>query len=1227
MARFLATLLFCFSFLTNIKAQVDFRSETIYFLITSRFFDGDTSNSAPNEWCSYIPGVNNPNLTDSRDVTWRGDFKGLIQQLDYIKGMGFTAIWITPIVQGRSPLDYHGYHAWDFTKVDSRLESPGATFKDLCDAAHAKGMKIVLDIVTNHSSRYGVKGQSELKYNTDPTKPWGQTSTGQPLPENPNWSYDGLTKNPDDNKIWSRANVAKMPPPYNQNLSLYNWPSTESFVTTSDPVWFHRSGNGFAQGWDDTTNAYQRAISDDCPDLNTGSQAVQDYFFNVYKTYIDMGVDAFRWDTWKHMNKQDIIALYDRFKAYKPDLFVFGEVAQKRFELHPVEEINPHWYTWRGAVGSSQPMGVGVLDFYAEATFHNIFENGGAFSGVTDAARYDHLYSDPTLLVTWLDNHDFGPNNDWNRRYGGSEENLAACFNFMFTWRGIPSMYYGTEMQFMKGAYTDIHEPSSIQKSLNLTGRAYYGDNVLTAPNHKLYKHLAKLNAIRRAIPALQKGSWRWGGNFPGNAIGYVRTLGDQTVCVGLPKDGDASFNFTGIPNGIYRDAVTGREITVSNGSLQFSVKSLSAGIYVLNGPGMIGENGVGYFESCVTGCTPVPKVTVGPVGDNYTSPVTVTISASGGTPGYTIYYTTNGQEPTTASPVYTIPFNVSTTTVVKAMALDVNGKTSPISAQRYTFVLPKPKVSIAPAAGNYFDPVNVTISAGGAKEPYTIYYTTNGANPTTASTVYTAAIPVTSASIVKAIAVDANSQESVVASASYTFNIPPPVVTASPAGGNYPTPPVSVTLSATSPRTPVTIYYTTDGSTPTTGSTVYTAPVVLNGSSTITLKCIGKDNEGRVSAVDSQRYTFSPIPDIWVYFKKPASWSNQVKIYYWNALPNGAVAVVNWPGVAMEPVCTGGPWYKFKFNGVTSVNAIFNDNGSNTNKTPDLTNVNSTRYYDNGWLSTVPDLTKPVADFTMTPSTGAAPLTVNFNAAASAGCGTLTYYWDFGNGNTNNSVFNPSSVYNAQGTYNVTLTVKDQNQQEASVTKVLTVTNAPVGMTVHFKKPTTWTNVPRLYFWNAQPSGSATTAWPGVQMVDEGNGWWKYTLVGVNCTNLLFNNNTAPQTGDLYKCGDCWYDGGWVNAPTSVNENLLPAGAFTVYPNPAQTIIGFKNHQLVGGIYTLRLTDITGRVHTQLLIRLEKDQTHWLSRSRLQVGSGTFIVNLIDSKGTNRWVGKLVLQ
>jgi len=597
--RFLTVVFLLVSvFSTVATAAVDFREETIYFLMTTRFFDGDSSNNRPNEWCSYAPDNPQRDITDPNDVTWRGDFKGLMQKLDYIKDLGFTAIWITPIVQNRGPLDYHGYHAWDFTKVDPRLESPGATFQDLVNAVHAKGMKLVLDVVFNHSGRFGIKGKAEIKYNTDPAQPWGQDSAGNVLQDNPNWEYDGLTPNPDDGKIWSRANLAKMPAPYSDNLDRHNWPSTESFVDTTSSDWFHHSGNGFAQGWDDTENLYNRALAGDCPDLNTESTQVRDYLVAAYTRYINMGVDAFRVDTVKHMDRSTVQYFVDAFHAVKPDLFIFGEVAQKRHELHNVQEINPHWYTWRGEVGNSANSGMAVLDFYEEATFHGIFEEGQGMSGVTAAARYDHLYSDPSYNISWLDNHDFGPNNDWNRRFGGSAENLAAAMNFMFTWRGIPTVYYGTEMQFMKGTYADLHDAAGIEKSINITGRAYYGDVMSQAPSHRVYQHIKKLNAMRKAIPALQKGTWSWGGNGGGNGVGYIRDAGSSYAVVGLAKDGTVNFSFSGVKDGNYVDAVTGESVTVSGGNLSFTVSASSAGIYVLNGTGIIGDLGAGYFQT-----------------------------------------------------------------------------------------------------------------------------------------------------------------------------------------------------------------------------------------------------------------------------------------------------------------------------------------------------------------------------------------------------------------------------------------------------------------------------------------------------------------------------------------------------------------------------------------------------------------------------------------------------
>ena len=128
--------------------RTDFREDSIYFVITTRFYDGDKSN---NVHCWDDKKANNP---DS-DPAWRGDFQGLIDKLDYIKALGFTAIWITPVVSNASGYDYHGYHAFDFGTVDPRYESEGADYQDLINAVHEKGMKVVQDIVWNHSGNFG----------------------------------------------------------------------------------------------------------------------------------------------------------------------------------------------------------------------------------------------------------------------------------------------------------------------------------------------------------------------------------------------------------------------------------------------------------------------------------------------------------------------------------------------------------------------------------------------------------------------------------------------------------------------------------------------------------------------------------------------------------------------------------------------------------------------------------------------------------------------------------------------------------------------------------------------------------------------------------------------------------------------------------------------------------------------------------------------------------------
>ena len=156
-----------------VGGRTDFRDETIYFAMTTRFYDGDASNN------TYCWDGNQAGNVANQDPEWRGDFKGLIEKLDYIKALGFTAIWITPVVQNASGYDYHGYHAMDMSKVDRRLESDDVKFQDLINAAHARGMKVILDIVINHTGNFGEENLCKL-FNRDYSVPQSDLSQCMP---------------------------------------------------------------------------------------------------------------------------------------------------------------------------------------------------------------------------------------------------------------------------------------------------------------------------------------------------------------------------------------------------------------------------------------------------------------------------------------------------------------------------------------------------------------------------------------------------------------------------------------------------------------------------------------------------------------------------------------------------------------------------------------------------------------------------------------------------------------------------------------------------------------------------------------------------------------------------------------------------------------------------------------------------------------------------------------
>ena len=242
-----------------------------------------------------------------------------------------------------------------------------------------------------------------------------------------------------------------------------------------------------------------------------------------------------------------------------------------------------------------------------------------------------------------------------------------------------------------------------------------------------------------------------------------------------------------------------------------------------------------------------LPAPTFAPAAGTYTTSQSVTIGESAS--GTTIYYTTNGSTPTTSSAVYHGPFMVSATEMVKAVAAKSPAVISPAATASYTIkpLLPSPLFSLA--GGTYATAQSVTITEGMAGS--TIYYTTNGTTPTTSSTVYSGPITISTSETLEAIAVNSKYTPSPVASVSYTIGTILSAPTFSPSPGTYN---ATQSISMNEVTSGTKIYYTTNGTTPTTSSAVYSGPIAVSASET--LKAMASATGFTQSAVTSATYT-----------------------------------------------------------------------------------------------------------------------------------------------------------------------------------------------------------------------------------------------------------------------------------------------------------------------------------------------------------------------------------
>ena len=652
--------------------SVDMREETIYFVMTTRFYDGDTGNNV-HCWDDGTAG------NGDDDPAWRGDFKGLGEKLDYIKALGFSAIWVTPVVTNASGYDYHGYHAMDLSTVDARYESSDYTYEDLIHDAHQKGMKIIQDVVLQHTGNFGeayfcnlftkdtTKDLGNLQESLIPTQylldTYGLKSPEEYWAQKPGVQYQqrlNLMKN----VTYSGDNGNSTgPQPAEQDFSMDKISQSDTY----NPNNYYHTGYFQSPNYDDWTTKFSQ-IAGDCVDLNTENPAVAEYVVDSYSKYMDMGVDGFRVDTVRHIPRLSLNIMFndqlmDAAKAAgKPNFYMFGEICTRYTSVWyrgHAEESTPY-YTWKesnskwadswhwgtsatdindnmnlvlqhyleednynGDMDSTQPKsdnafldgltyhgsdrsmasGMDAIDFQ----MHRMF--GSAKNAYNFAVNNDQYYNDATYSVMYVDSHDYAPEQpDETTRFTGGTQTWAENMDLMFTFRGIPCVYYGSEVEFKKGELID----KGLLISLENSGRAYFGDylegtvkatdfseytasgtvaDTLASP---LSKHLSKINAIRRAIPALQKGQYTASNTYvTGGDMSYVRRYTDDNTDSLALVSISSGATFKNIPNGKYVDAVTGDVKYVTDGTLTVpELAKANMRVYVCCASGFTGIDG-----------------------------------------------------------------------------------------------------------------------------------------------------------------------------------------------------------------------------------------------------------------------------------------------------------------------------------------------------------------------------------------------------------------------------------------------------------------------------------------------------------------------------------------------------------------------------------------------------------------------------------------------------------
>ncbi|MFF4354527.1 pullulanase-type alpha-1,6-glucosidase [Streptomyces sp. NPDC001530] len=501
--------------------------EQFYFVMPDRFANGDTSNDEG--------GLTGSRLSTGYDPTDKGfyqggDLKGLAKKLDYIKGLGTTAIWMAPIfknqpVQGTgkdASAGYHGYWITDFTQVDPHFGT-NKDLETLISKAHAKGMKVFFDVITNHTADVVDYEEKSYDYLSKGAFPY-LTKDGVPF-DDADYA-DGTSKFPavDADSFPRTPTVAAA----KKNAKVPSW--------LNDPTMYHNRGDSTFAG-ESSTNGDFSGLDDlwtERPEVVSGME-------KIYEKWVkDFDIDGFRIDTVKHVNMEFWTQWATALDAYaarhgRKDFFMFGEVYSADTSI-----TSP--YVTQGRLDAT-------LDFPFQDAARSYASQGGSARKLASVFGDDYKYTTDKAnayeQVTFLGNHDMGRigyflNQD-NPKATDAElvkkDELAN--GLMFLSRGNPVVYYGDEQGFTgSGGDKDARQTMFASKVADYldddeigTDRTHASDAYDTSA--PLYKEISALSKLRKDNPALTDGvqTERYAADGAG-VYAFSRTGTDRTEYV-----------------------------------------------------------------------------------------------------------------------------------------------------------------------------------------------------------------------------------------------------------------------------------------------------------------------------------------------------------------------------------------------------------------------------------------------------------------------------------------------------------------------------------------------------------------------------------------------------------------------------------------------------------------------------------------------------------------------